>query len=297
MSIYFESIPNISEGRDPAIVAACVDAVRSVNGITLMNFSSDYDHNRSVITFMGDSRAVEEAAVALSKVATELIDLRRHTGEHPRVGALDVLPIVPLGDATEEMAVELSKKIAHRIWEENKVPCYLYEKSASAENRKNLADIRRGGFEGLAEKTSNPEWFPDFGQGFHESAGVSVVGARFFLIAYNFNLKTDNLSIAKSIAKKIRESSGGMPAVKALGVMLESEGIAQVTVNLTDYRKTSLYELTEKVRALAKEHGTEVDCAELIGLVPMRALADSAAYYLSIKDFDSKERVIEEFLL
>jgi glutamate formiminotransferase len=297
MSGIYECIPNISEGRDPALIAECVKAVSSVDGITLMNYSSDVDHNRSVITFLGSGEAVENAAVALSRKATELIDLRKHSGEHPRVGALDVLPIVPLRDATAEDAVLLSERIAERIWRENKVPCYLYEDSARASHRKNLADVRRGEFEGLEEKTKDPLWIPDFGEGYHLSAGVTVVGARFFLIAYNFDLATSDISIAKAIAKKIRQSSGGMPCVKALGVMLESENIAQVTVNLTDYTVTPLWKLTNEVRALAIEYGTEVTSAELIGLVPMRALTDAAGHYLGIRDFDCKKRVIEEYLL
>ena len=296
MTKIFECIPNISEGRDARVVLECVEAVRNTDGIKLLNFTSDIDHNRSVITFMGDAEAIEKAAINLCKKTTELIDLRLHCGEHPRVGALDVLPVVPLKDATVEEAVELSKKIAKRIADECRVPTYLYEESASAPHRKNLADIRRGGFEGLPEKTKNAEWLPDFGEGYHESAGVTVVGARFFLIAYNFDLKTDDITVAKAIAKKIRQSSGGFECVKALGVMLESENRAQVTVNLTDYRKTPLYKLTEEVRRLACEYGTEVESAELIGLIPMRALTESAAYYLGIRDFKSEERVIEEFL-
>ena len=296
MAKIFECIPNISEGRDPAVVLECVNAVKNTDGITLLNFTSDIDHNRSVITFIGDANAIEKAAINLCKKTTELIDLRLHKGEHPRVGALDVLPVVPLKDSTDDEAVELSKKIAKRIADECGVPTYLYENSASAPHRKNLADIRRGGFESLPEKTKNSDWIPDFGENYHKSAGVTVVGARFFLIAYNFDLKTNDVEIAKAIAKKIRQSSGGFEAVKALGVMLESENRAQVTVNLTDYRKTPLYKLTEEVRRLAREYGTEVESAELIGLIPMRALTDSAAYYLGIRDFDSKTRVIEEFL-
>jgi len=192
---------------------------------------------------------------------------------------------------------ELSKKAARRIWEEVGVPTYLYEDSASAPHRKNLADVRRGGFEGLAEKTKKPEWKADFGDGFHESAGVTVTGARFFLVAYNFNLTTSDLSVAKDIAKKIRQSSGGLEGVKALGVMLDSEGISQVTVNLVDYRKTSLFTLTEEVRRLAREHGCEMRNAELIGLIPQRAMADAAAQYLGLWDFDPETRIIENYLL
>lgn len=297
MSGIFECIPNISEGRDPRVVAECVAAVSAVDGITVMNFSSDPNHNRSVITFMGEADAVENAAAALSRTATELIDLREHRGEHPRVGALDVLPFVPLRNATVDDAVELSRRVAKRIWEENKVPCYLYEDSSDKAHRKNLADIRRGGFEGLAEKTKLDDWTPDFGEGYHISAGVTVVGARFFLVAYNFDLDTADIDIAKAIAKRIRQSSGGLPAVKALGVMLESRGVAQVTVNLADYRQTPLWKLTEEVRSLALEYGTQVRDAELIGLVPMRVLTESAAHYLGIRDFDPEKRVIEEFLL
>ena len=296
MTKMFECIPNISEGRDISIVLECVTAVKNTEGVTLMNYTSDVDHNRSVITFMGDAEAIENAAINLCRKTTALIDLRKHCGEHPRVGALDVLPIVPLKDATIEDAVKLSQRIAEKIAVECGVPTYLYEDSASAPHRKNLADVRRGGFEALPEKTKDPDWLPDFGENYHKSAGVTVVGARFFLIAYNFDLKTNDLSIAKAIAKKIRQSSGGLECVKALGVMLESENKAQVTVNLTDYRKTPLYVLTEEVRRLAHEYGTEVESAELIGLIPMRALTESAAYYLGIRDFDSKTRVIEEFL-
>lgn len=292
----FECIPNISEGRDISVVLECVKAVREVEGVTLLNYTSDVDHNRSVITFIGEAAKIEEAAINLCKKTTELIDLRAHKGEHPRVGSLDVLPVVPLKDATVEDAVALSKKIAKRIADECGVPTYLYEDSASAPHRKNLADIRRGGFEGLFEKQKDNDWLPDFGEGYHKSAGVSVIGARFFLIAYNFDLKTNDLNIAKSIARKIRQSSGGFECVKALGVMLESENKAQVTVNLTDYRKTPLWRLTEEVKRLAREYGTEVESAELIGLIPMRALTESAAYYLGIRDFDSRDRVIEEFL-
>ena len=213
MSKIFECIPNISEGRDAKVVLACVRSVSEVEGITLLNYTSDINHNRSVITFMGDAKAIEEASISLARATTELIDLRKHSGEHPRVGALDVLPIVPLKNASEEEAVELSIKIAKRIADECGVPTYLYENSASAPHRRNLADIRRGGFEGLCEKQKDKDWLPDFGSGYHESAGVVVVGARFFLIAYNFDLKTDDLNIAKAIAKKIRQSSGGFEGV------------------------------------------------------------------------------------
>ncbi len=295
MAAVVECIPNIS-ASDPETVAYCVSAVSSVEGIRVMNYTSDVDHNRSVITFMGEPFAVEEAAVRLAIAASERIDLRSHSGEHPRVGALDVLPFVPLRDITTEETVELSKRVAKRIWEEAGIPTYLYEDSATAPHRKNLADIRRGGFEGLPEKTALSEWRPDYGEGFHPSAGVTVTGARFFLVAYNFNLTTSELSVAKEIAKKIRESSGGLKGVKALGVMLESENTAQVTVNLVDYRKTSLHTLTEQVRLLARERGCDLKNAELIGLIPQRAIAEAAATYLALTDFDPDTRIIENYL-
>ena len=297
MSEIIECIPNISEGRDASVVAACVEAVASVAGITVMNFSSDADHNRSVITFMGSIDAVECASVRLAHECVKRIDLRRHSGRHPRVGALDVMPFVPLRGADVQKTVELSKRVAERIWKECRVPTYLYEDSASAPYRKNLADVRRGEFEGVKEKTASDEWKPDYGEDFHESAGVTVIGARFPLIAYNFDLDTRDINIAKNIARQIRESSGGLRSVKALGIYLVQRDCAQVTVNLTNYENTPLHVLTERVRQLAKEYGTSVKQAELIGLVPMKAIAEAAGYYLGIGDFDPEKRIIESYLL
>lgn len=297
MSKIIECIPNISEGRDVRAVLACVEAVASVDGITVMNHTSDASHNRSVITFMGSPEAVGEAAVRLAVAAAKNIDLRQHDGVHPRVGALDVLPFVPIHETSVEEAVELSRKVGERIWREAGIPVYLYEDSATAPHRKNLADVRRGQFEGLGEKTKLPEWKPDFGEGFHPSAGVTVAGARFPLIAYNFDLDTEDVGIAKAIAKQIRQSSGGMTAVKALGVYLEERHCAQVTVNLVNYKITPLWKLTEEVRRLARELGTQVRQAELIGLMPMEAVADAAKYYLGLTDFEPNKRIIESFLI
>ena len=297
MSEIIECIPNISEGRDMSVISACVNAVCSVDGIKMMNFSSDADHNRSVLTYMGNSNAVEEAAVRLAKVCAEKIDLRKHSGKHPRVGALDVLPFVPLRDFDTEQAVLLSRRVGKRIWEEVGIPVFLYEDSAKQDYRKNLADIRRGGFENLAQKTSLKEWQPDFGQGFHQSAGVTVAGARFPLIAYNFDLETDDVETAKKIAGKIRQSNGGLPGVKALGIYLKERNCAQVTVNLVNYTLTPLHVLTEEVRRLAIEYNTGVKQAELIGLLPMKAMAEAAAFYLGLADFDPDTRIIENYLL
>lgn len=292
-----ECVPNISEGRRPEVVAECVSAVASVDGVKVLHFTSDYDHNRSVITFVGTPEGVEEAAVRLCKKAADLIDLTKHIGEHPRMGAVDVCPFIPVKNVTVDEAVEVAKNAGKRIFEEVGIPVYLYEKAATAPHRQNLADVRRGQFEGLAEKTKLPEWQPDFGEGFHPTAGISIVGAREFLIAFNIELETDDVEIAKKIAKTIRFSSGGYPCVKALGLMLHETNTAQVSINFTDYKITSLYTVVEKVREEAKKYGTAVKCTELIGLSPMKALIDCAEHYLKIKDFDYENQVFENHLL
>ena len=292
-----ECVPNISEGRDADVVAECVSAVASVKDVKVLNFTSDYDHNRSVITFIGTPEGVSEAAVRLSKKAAELIDLTKHSGEHPRMGAVDVCPFIPVKNVSADEVVELAKATGKRIYEEAGVPVYLYEKAASASHRENLADVRRGQFEGLEEKTILPEWQPDFGSGYHPTAGITIVGSREFLIAFNIELDTDDVEIAKKIAKTIRFSSGGYPCVKALGLMLHETDTAQVSINFTDYKTTSLYTVVDKVREEAKKYGTDVKCTELIGLSPMKALIDSAAHYLKIKDFDYDNQVFENHLL
>lgn len=293
-----ESVPNISEGRNMKVVETCVDAVRNTKGCTLMDYSSDASHNRTVITYMGSPEAVEEASVALAKIAAELIDLTKHEGEHPRMGAVDVMPFIPIKGATTEDCVELSKKVGERITKEADIPVFLYESSASAPHRQNLAAIRKGQFEGMAEKVMQEEWEPDFGgRRIHPTAGVVAVGARPPLIAFNINLSTSDITIANNIAKIIRRSSGGLEAVKAIGVMLEERNTAQVSINMTDYTKTPLYRVLELVRAEAKRYGVNVIGTELIGLCPMQAMFDSAEYYLQIEEFDSKVQIIENHLL
>lgn len=298
MAKIIESIPNISEGRNKEIIEACVDQIRSTPGCTLLNYSSDTSHNRTVITYMGSLEGVEEASVKLAIKAAELIDLTKHVGEHPRMGAVDVMPFVPIKEATEEECIELSKKVGSRIAEEAGVPVFLYEKSATAEHRRNLAAVRKGQFEGMFEKIKDPQWIPDFGGArVHPTAGVVAVGARPPLIAYNINLGTDNLELAKEISKEIRESSGGLPCVKAMGVMLEDRNIAQVSINMTDFRVTPLHKVTELVREKAAKEGVRIVGTELIGLCPMKALFDAAEYYLQIEDFDPEVQVIENHLL
>lgn len=298
MAKIIESVPNISEGRNKEVVEACVDAVRKTPGCTLLDYSSDTSHNRTVITYMGSPEACEEASVALAKKAAELIDLTKHEGEHPRMGAVDVMPFIPIKDATTDDCVELSQKVGKRIAEEAGIPVFLYESSATAPHRQNLAAIRKGQFEGMAEKVQQEEWEPDFGgRKIHPTAGVVAVGARPPLIAFNINLNTPDINIANAIAKIIRRSSGGLEAVKSIGVMLESRNIAQVSINMTDYTKTPLYRVVELVKAEAKRYGVTVVGTEIIGLTPMQALIDSAEYYLQVEEFDSKVQVIENHLL
>lgn len=292
-----ECVPNISEGRNKETVKKCAEAVSSVPGVTLLNCTSDSDHNRSVLTFIGSPEGVVEAAVALCRAASRLIDLTKHKGEHPRMGAVDVIPFIPVKNVTMDEAVEISRNAGKRIFEEAGIPVYLYENSASAGHRRNLADVRRGQFEGLKEKTLLPDWQPDFGTGYHKTAGISIVGAREFLIAFNINLSTSDVDIAKKIAKVIRQSGGGLSCVKALGIMLHNRNIAQVSINMTDYKVTPLYRVVELVRAEARRWGVTVTGTELIGLSPMKALIDAAEYYLQLEDFNYSAQVFENHLL
>ncbi len=298
MAKIVECIPNISEGRNTEVIEAVLDAVRATAGVTLLDYSSDPSHNRTVITFLGSPEGVQEAAVALAKKAAELIDLTKHEGEHPRMGAVDVIPFVPIKEISKEECIELSKVVAERVWNEAKMPVFLYEDSASSPNRVNLAKIRKGQFEGMAEKVMEPEWEPDFGgRTIHPTAGVVAVGCRMPLVAFNINLSTSNLDVASAIAKVIRRSSGGFDCVKALGVMLEDRNIAQVSINMTNFNKTPLYRVLELVKAEAKRWGVTVVGTEIVGLTPMNALIDSAEYYLQIENFDKNKQVLENYIL
>ena len=298
MAKLMECIPNISEGRRPELVNEFADIVRAVPGVTLIDYSSDASHNRSVFTFLGDPDQVMEAAFRFAKHAVEKIDLRVHEGEHPRMGAVDVIPFVPIRDMDMAECVERSKVLGERIAKELDLPVFLYEESASAPHRKNLAAIRKGQFEGMAEKVLEDQWHPDFGGNrIHPSAGVVAVGARQPLIAFNINLDTPDVSIAKKIAKIIREKDGGFRAVKALGVMLEERNIAQVSINMCDYKQTPLYRVLEFVRFEAARYGVHVVGTEIIGLAPMMAFVDAADYYLQIEKFDAFKQVLECHLL
>jgi len=298
MAKILESVPNISEGTDSGVIEECVDQIRHTAGCAVLQYSSDKSHNRTVITYMGSPEAVLEASVKLARKAVELIDMTKHSGGHPRMGCVDVMPFIPIKDITMEECVDLSKKAGERIASEAGLPVFLYEASASADHRRNLADIRRGQFEGMAEKVKDPDWTPDFGgRRIHPTGGVVAVGARAPLIAYNINLSTPDLETAKKIARTIRQSDGGLPNVKAIGVMLEELNIAQVSINMTDYTKTPLHVVTEIVKAEALKHGTSVAGAEIVGLCPMNALIDAAVHYLKIEDFDGGLQVLENHLL
>ena len=298
MAKLMECIPNISEGRRLDLVEEFADIVRAVPGVTLIDYSSDASHNRSVFTFLGDPDQVMEAAFRFAKHAVEKIDLRVHEGEHPRMGAVDVIPFVPIRDMDMAECVERSKVLGKRIADELDLPVFLYEESASAPHRKNLAAIRKGQFEGMAEKVLEDQWHPDFGGNrIHPSAGVVAVGARQPLIAFNINLDTPDVSIAKKIAKIIREKDGGFRAVKALGVMLEDRNIAQVSINMCDYKQTPLYRVLEFVRFEAARYGVHVVGTEIIGLAPMMAFVDAADYYLQIEKFEPFKQVLECHLL
>ncbi|MFV0516677.1 MAG: glutamate formimidoyltransferase [Aminipila sp.] len=298
MAKIIESVPNISEGRNKEIIEACVDQIRTTPGCTLLDYSSDTSHNRTVITYMGSPEACEEASVKLARKAVELIDLTKHEGEHPRMGCVDVMPFIPIKDATTEDCVELSKTVGKRIAEEADLPVFLYEQSATAPHRQNLAAVRKGQFEGMAEKVKSQEWIPDFGgQRIHPTGGVLAVGARPPLIAFNINLSTSDVEIASKIAKIIRRSNGGFDCVKAMGVMLEERNVAQVSINMTDFTKTPLYRVVELTKAEAARYGVHVIGTEIVGLCPMNALFDAAEYYLQIEEFNPSVQVIENHLL
>ena len=294
MKGFFECVPNFSEGRNQGILNEIVKAVRAVPGALVLDLEMDADHNRSVLTFVGTAEACAEAAFQAARRASHLIDLNRHKGAHPRMGATDVVPFVPLEGASMDDAVELAKAVGKRLGEELGIPVFLYEAAASRPERQSLPNVRKGEFEGLRDLIGqDPDKDPDYGpKAIHPTAGATAVGARPFLIAYNLNLKTRDVAIAKAIAKEIRERDGGLPGIRAMGFMLEELKMAQVSVNVVDYRKTSLAALTQTVTAKAAALGVEVAETELIGLAPADALVTSGAQYLKIRGF-SPDMLVE----
>jgi glutamate formiminotransferase len=285
-----ECVPNISEGRRVEIVATIAEAVRSTHGARLLDVSSDRSHNRSVLTLVGDASAIERAVMALYDRAVAAIDLRIHRGEHPRFGAVDVIPVIPLEGVTMAECVALAKQIGAGIARRFQVPVYLYEEASTNAARKNLEDIRRGGFEGLPARMATGEWTPDFGPPMpHPTAGASIVGARNPLIAYNINLATDRIEVARRIAAAVRQSGGGLPGVKALGIALEERGIVQVSTNLTNYEQTSLRTVFDMVKKEANRHGVAVVESEIVGLVPAAALNQVVADHIQLKGFNESQ--------
>ena len=289
-----ECVPNFSEGRRAEVVDAIVSAIAATPGVRVLDREMDPNHNRSVLTFVGTRAAVAEAAFRAARTAVALIDMNRHKGEHPRVGALDVLPFVPITGVTMVDCVVLARSVGKRIADELHVPVYLYEAAATRPERRALPDLRRGEYEGLKVAIeTDPERKPDFGPAkLHPTAGACIVGARPVLIAWNVNLRSTDVQIAKRIAKAIRESDGGLPAVRAKGFELSDRGLVQVSMNMLDYRKTSLAQAFEAIRALAAKEGVEIAESEIIGLVPLDAIIEGATQYFKLARFH-REQILE----
>jgi len=290
-----ECVPNISEGRRADVLDACANAVRQ-SGARLLDVKPDASHNRTVYTFAGEARQVSDAALALVDSAIRQIDLRQHKGEHPRMGAVDVVPFVPIEDVTMADCVRIAAEVGAEVARRHNLPVFLYEEAARLPTRRNLEDIRRGEFEGLAAKMQKPEWAPDFGPSApHPSAGAVVIGARMPLIAYNINLATNRLEVAKRIATAVRHSSGGLRYVKAMGIALNDRGIVQVSMNLTNFEKTPIARVFELVKREAARDGVAILESEIVGLIPSAALTDAAAWYLQVEGFNG-EQILENKL-
>ncbi len=289
-----ECVPNFSEGRRPEVVQQIVDAIAAVDGVKVLDFSSDADHNRSVVTFVAPPETVGDAAFAGIAKAAELIDMTQHRGGHPRMGATDVCPFIPIRGVSMDDCVEIAKKLGQRVGDELGIPVYLYEKAATRPERENLANVRRGQYEGIRDTiATDPARTPDFGPAKMGTAGAIAIGARQFLIAFNVYLNTDNVAIAKKIGKAVRHSGGGLRYVKAMG--LEVDGKAQVSMNLTDFTGTPIFRVVEMIRREAARYGVGIESTELIGLIPQQALIDAAVWYLQLDGF-SPEQVLENRL-
>lgn len=288
-----ECVPNFSEGRDASVIEAILKAIEA-SGCKVLDWSMDPSHNRAVVTFVGSPEQVEQGAFNATKTASELIDMEKHHGQHPRIGATDVIPFVPIHDITMDECVDLARRLGKRIGEELSIPVYLYAKAATRPDRVRLPDVRKGEYEGLKEAIkSDPERKPDFGPTeLHPKAGATAVGARPPLIAFNVNLNTDDVKVARTIARHIRESSGGLPAVQAKGVMIEELGLAQVTMNLLDYKTTPMHVVMAEIEKEASEKGIEIANSEIIGLVPLDALLDTAYARLKLEGFQ-RERILD----
>jgi len=298
LSTLVECVPNFSEGRDSARVDALVEALCSVPAVALLDREMDADHNRCVITIVGPKEAIVESVLRGVGKACELIDLTKHQGAHPRIGATDVVPFVPIEGVSVEECVAMARIVGEQVWQRFQIPVYLYEEAATRPERVNLENIRRGQFEGLREEvTKDPDRAPDFGEPrLHPTAGATVVGVRRFLIAYNINLNTSDVSIAKQIAKVIRFSSGGLRYLKAMGVDLKARGLAQVSMNLTDFEQTPIFRVFEMVKREAARYGVSIVGSEIVGLIPKKAIEAAADFYLQLENFDPQQQILENRL-
>jgi len=297
MKQIIQCVPNFSEGKDLEKIETIVNSFRGKQGVKLLDYQSDSDHNRTVVTVVGEPGPLKTALMEALGSAIEGIDMRTHKGQHPRMGAVDVVPFIPVKKVSMKEAVDISRKVAKEISEKYNLPVFLYEESASRPERRNLSDIRKGQFEAMADKIKQPEWTPDFGPAkIHPTAGVTAVGARMPLVAFNVNLRTDRLAIANDIAKKVRHMSGGLRYCKAMGVALKERNMVQVSMNMTDYTKTALYRSFELIKMEAATYGVTVAGSEIVGLVPMEALIDTAVYYLGMENF-SMAQVLERRIM
>lgn len=296
MAKLVEFVPNFSEGRDKEKVEKIVDAARKIKDLKILDYSSDEDHNRSVVTIIGSPEAVTQAAIDMAKVAISVIDMRTHEGAHPRFGAVDVVPFTPVSDVTMEECVAIANTVG-KAYGEMGIPVYLYEDACTKEDRRNLASVRKGQYEGFFEKIKDPNWVPDYGPAeMNEVSGCSAVGARAALVAFNVNLDTDCFEVADAIAKKIRHIGGGLRFVKAMGVKLEERNQVQVSMNLVNYEKSAVYQAFEMIKMEARRYGVNIVGSEVIGTVPMRSLLMAAEYYLQIENFDMNQ-ILEKRLL
>ncbi len=292
-----ECVPNYSEGEDQQVIDKIAADFENTEGVKLLDCSPDADHNRTVITVVGEPEPLKEAVLASVKTAQEEIDMTKHQGEHPRMGATDVIPLTPVKDIGMEECVELSQEIAKQIGEQFQIPVFMYEESATISGRKNLAKVRKGEYEGVKERINEQGEKPDYGPAqMNEKAGATAVGARKPLVAYNVNLSTSDVEIAKKIAANIRQKSGGLKNVKALGIYIDDRQIAQITMNLVDVYQTPIYRVQELIKIEAARYGVYITDCEIVGLTPVEALLDAARYYLQLDGFDS-EQVLENRLL
>ncbi len=294
-----ECVPNFSEGRRPQVLERILDAIRAAPGVKLIDHTMDASHNRAVVTMVGEGEAVSEAAFRSIAAARELIDLTQHQGEHPRIGASDVVPFVPLAGATMGYCVRLAHRLGERVGRELAIPVYFYEQAALRPERRNLPDVRNIGFEKLRDAiATDPARAPDEGprNALHPTAGATVIGARFFLIAFNVNLATDQVQIAKDIAKRIRERDGGLAGIKAMGFFLDDLRLAQVSMNVCNFQATGLVRVFEEIEKLAAERGVQIHESELVGLAPREALPDGAAQRIRLRGFDASKQIIEALL-